>query len=76
MPRPPKPPGTMMPSRCGQLFAHGILRQRLRIDPLNIHHGVQRVARMAQSLRHGEIGVVKLDVLAHEADGDVLVCCF
>ena len=58
--------------QMGQLFAHGVLRQCLRIDPLNIHHGVQRVARMAQSFRHGEIGVVKLDVLAHEADGDVL----
>ena len=58
--------------QMGQLFAHGILRQCLRIDPLDVHHGVQRVARMAQSFRHGEIGVVKLDVLAHEADGDVL----
>ena len=27
---------------------------------------------MAQSLRHGEIGVVELDVLANKADGDVL----
>ena len=36
---------------------------------MDIYLGPQGIARVAQSLRHGEIGVVKLDVLAHQADG-------
>ena len=41
---------------------------RLGVDPLDSHLGAQCIARVAQRLGHGKIGVVQLDILAHKTD--------
>ena len=43
------------------------------IDPPDIHIGPQVEARMAQGLGHGQIGIVQLHILAHQANGHGLV---
>ena len=51
-----------------QDFIAGRLRNPFRIDPFNFHPHIQRVAGVAQRFRHGEVGVVQLHILAHQAD--------
>ena len=41
-----------------------------RVDPVDLHAHLASVARVPQRLCHGEIGVVKLYVFAHQADPD------
>ena len=52
-----------------------LLRQGFGVNPRDFHPGIQRVSGMAERLRHGQVGVMQLHVLPHQADlyGVVLV---
>ena len=50
-----------------QLLA-GLLRDQLGVNPLDRHLRIQRVAGVTQRLRDGEVRVVQLHILAHQAD--------
>jgi len=43
---------------------------RLRVHPGDLHIVIQRPCGMAQRLAHAHVGILKLDVLAHECDLD------
>ena len=45
-------------------------RQGFGIDPENFNVGIQSISRVAQSLCHGQIGIVELNIFAHQTDGD------
>ena len=51
-------------------------RNGLGVDPADVHLSPQSIARMAQCLCHGEIGVMKLNVFAHQTDGHTSVRMF
>ncbi len=57
--------------RAGERFADVLRRQRLGVDPADIHMRIICVTRVAQGLSHGEIGVLQLDVFPDERDGDL-----
>ena len=59
--------------RAAKLPPHVLFRNGLGVDPADVHLSVQSIARMAQRLCHGEIGVVQLDIFAHQTDGHTSV---
>ena len=50
-----------------------LCRQRLGVHPFDVHMAVAGRARVEQGLRHAEIGVMQLRVLAHQRDLHPLV---
>ena len=69
IPRTPKPPGTRIPSRSSRLV--------MASSPTASSEGTQRrssltslACAVAQRLDDGQVGVGKVDVLAHHTDGD------
>ena len=61
------------PITAGKHRGHSFLRHGLAVDPADVDRGAAGIARVAQGLRHGQIGVVQLHILAHQADGDLSV---
>ena len=49
-------------------FLYIIARNRLAVNPLNVHTRAIDIASVAQRLGNGEIRVVQLHIFAHEAD--------
>ena len=62
--------GHNQPVAAGEKLRRGVVRHGFTVDPSDIHPGAAGVARVAQRLRHREVGVVQLDVFAHKPDGD------
>ena len=50
-------------------LAGSLIGQVLTLDPADLHLTVVLEAGMVQALHDGEVGVVQLDVLAHQRDG-------
>ena len=71
-PRAPKPPGTSTPSTVSRSSAVSSVRHVLRVDPAHPHGAAVVQAGMLERLVHGEVGVLKLHVLADERDLDEL----
>ena len=59
-----------------QLLGHILRRNGLRIDPPDVHHRAAGGTGMEQGFLHAEIGVVQLDIFAHQRDGDFLFGVF
>ena len=53
-----------------QNLGHILPGNGLGIDPADVHIGAQLIARVAQGLGNGQVGVVELHIFAHQADGD------
>ena len=72
----PKPAGNQDSVTCGENHGAVFLCHCLRIYPLDFYNGVIGGPRMAQRLHNGEIGVMKLRILANQRDSDVPVGVF
>ena len=69
IPRPPKPPGTRMPSASARRSRGRLVGvERLGVDPVDLDPAAVQEARVAQRLDDGQVGVLELDVLADERD--------
>ncbi len=66
-----KAPGNDDSVAVPQPGGHVLLVQGLRVHPVDVHLGAVVIARVAQGLHHGEIGVVELHILAHQSDAHV-----
>ena len=56
--------------QLSQRILIGFRRQRFGVNPANADFGIQGVSRMAQGLRHRQIGIMQLHVFSDQADGD------
>src|SRR3954447_26666531 len=69
MPRTPKPPGIRMPSApCRR--ADLTVVERLGVHPVDLDPAALLEARVAQGLDDRQVGVLELDVPAHQGDPD------
>ena len=56
------------PVKLGEQLVLRVCRDRLRVDPLNVHLCTKGKPGVPQGLRNGQIGIVKLHVFSHKAD--------